>query len=146
MNPYVLKMGKRGAPGRTARRARVEIIPLIDVMFLLVAFFMVVSISMVLQKGIMVDLAPAESADSSLTDEKLIVVSVGPDGGLFLNKESVERGSLAEVLHQKALDDKDTGVVLNADKNARHEDVVGALDIIRKSSLHNVIFSVEPKE
>ncbi len=146
MNPYVSKMGRGGVGRRMARRARVEIVPLIDVMFLLVAFFMVVSISMVLQKGIVVDLAPAESADASLADDTLIVVSVDAAGGLFLNKDAIDAEALGRLLLEKAQENKDTAVVLNADKNARHKDVVTALDIIRKSTLHNVTFSVEPTE
>lgn len=146
MNPYVSKMGRGGVGRRMARRARVEIVPLIDVMFLLVAFFMVVSISMVLQKGIVVDLAPAESADASLADDTLVVVSVDAAGGLFLNKDPIDAEALGMLLHEKAQENKETAVVLNADKNARHKDVVAALDIIRKSTLHNVTFSVEPTE
>ena len=128
------------------RRARVEIIPLIDVMFLLVAFFMVVSISMVMQKGIFVDLSPAHTSDSSVEQEDSLVVSIDAVGRFFLNKTEISSDSLKDFLEETALNDRDTPVIINADKQARHENVIEALDLVRGSGLHNVIFSVEPKE
>ena len=58
------------------RRARLEIVPLIDVMFLLVSFFVVVSISMVQQKGIQVDLAASDSAEEFKPEEEDLVLSL----------------------------------------------------------------------
>lgn len=142
MNPYHQKFHR----GRSLRRARVEILPLIDVMFLLVAFFMVISISMVMQKGIFVDLSPAKTADSSMEDNDSLVVSVNPDGTFFLNKEEISQERLSTALKEIALANKERAIVINADRQARHENVIEALDIIRETGLHNVIFSVEPKE
>ena len=115
-------------------------------MFLLVAFFMVVSISMVMQKGIFVDLSPAETADSSLEEPDTLVISVSADGDFYLDTERVSAAKLEEHLNNVAGRDEDLPVVINADKGARHEHVIQALDLVRKSELHNVIFSVEPKE
>jgi biopolymer transport protein ExbD len=146
VNPYLTKLQRGPSRQRIFKRARVEIVPLIDVMFLLVAFFMVVSISMVTQKGIFVDLAPAETSDSSMDDKDALVVSVDAKGDLFLDKAAVTALELEEILRRKALDNLDVSVTINADKDARHSDVIGALDLVRRSKLHNVIFSVEPKE
>ena len=145
-NPYLQKLQKGPQSGRFSRRARVEIIPLIDVMFLLVAFFMVITISMVMQKGIFVDLSPAETGDSSMNEQDTLVVSVDADGTFFLNKEEISTELLAQRLADAAKQDVDIPVVINADRQARHESVVEALDLVRRSELHNVIFSVEPKE
>jgi biopolymer transport protein ExbD len=146
MNPYVQKF-QQGAHGvRNSRRARVEIIPLIDVMFLLVAFFMVISISMVLQKGIFVDLSPAETADSKMDEPDSLVLSVDASGEFYLEKGKVSVEALADFFAKKAKEDRDVSIIINADRQARHEDVIKALDLVRSSGLHNVIFSVEPKE
>ena len=146
MNPYLQKLNRGPGQARFSRRARVEIVPLIDVMFLLVAFFMMVSISMVMQKGIFVDLSPADTADSSMDEKDALVVSVDAQGVFYLNKEEISPEALGSFLAGKASADKDTSVVINADKGARHENVIEALDIVRKSALHNVVFSVEPRE
>lgn len=146
MNPYLEKV-QRGARFRSFKRgARVEIVPLIDVMFLLVAFLMVVTISMVRQKGIFVDLSPAETSDSSLTEENALILSVDESGTFFLNKKEIDTDALRKFFAAKAKESSDTPVVINADKNARHESVIEALDLVRSAGLHNAIFSVEPKE
>jgi len=147
MNPYLQKLQKGpNSSKRNFGRARVEIIPLIDVMFLLVAFFMVVSMSLVMQKGIFVDLAPAHTADSSMEEQDTLVISVDDTGEFFLNKDKITLKDLSVFLLKKAKIDPETSIVIKADRQARHEDVVKALDLVRKSKLHKVIFSVEPKQ
>ena len=147
MNPYLRHFQNPVQHGRLVRRARVEIIPLIDVMFLLVAFFMVVSISMVAQKGIFVDLAPAITGDSSLEgDDEALVISVDAGGAFYLNKELIIEGELSSILSERAQKTPDIAVILNADKQAAHAKVIAALDLVRQSGLHNVIFAVEPRD
>ncbi len=146
MNPYLEKLQRGPQSSRFSRRARVELLPLIDVMFLLVAFFMAISISMVMQKGIFVDLSPAKTADSSLSEEYALVISLDAQGEFFLNKEKLSIAELEETLVHNGEKDKDRPVIINADKAVRHERVIQALDLVRNSGLHNVIFSVEPKE
>jgi biopolymer transport protein ExbD len=146
MNPYIHKLNRGSFARKYNRSARVEIVSLIDVMFLLVAFFMVVSISMVSQKGIFVDLSPAQTADSSMDDSDSLVVSVDAEGSFYLNKDKISFEELEKFLLQKSSLDKDVSVVINADKGARYESVISALDIVRKSKFHNIIFSVEPRE
>ena len=125
-------------------RARLEIVPLIDIMFLLVAFFMIVSISMVVQKGIFVDLSPAETGEDS-DQQDTLTVSVDSNGALYLNKDEIDRDALLTALNDAANEDRDRSVILNADEMARHRAVITALDTIRKSGLHNIVFSVEPE-
>ena len=146
MNPYLRHFQNPAQQGRSVRRARVEIIPLVDVMFLLVAFFMVVSISMVAQKGIFVDLAPAITGDSSIESDEALVISVDADGSFYLNKEQIVEGELAAVLSKKAQDTPHIAVIINADKQAAHAGVIAALDLVRQSGLHNVVFAVEPRD
>ncbi|MCB0334324.1 MAG: biopolymer transporter ExbD, partial [Bdellovibrionales bacterium] len=122
------------------------IIPLIDVMFLLVAFFMGVSISMVMQKRSFVDLSPAETADTSMEEKDTFVLSVEAAALFFLNKERIELEGLSSLLTARARENPHTAVVINADRQARHEHVIEARDVVRRSGLHNVIFSVEPRE
>ena len=128
------------------KAARVEILPLIDVMFLLVAFFMVISMSMIVQKGINVDLSPAETGESTTQDTESVVLSVNVAGEIFLNREPISKTDLNKALNRYATHDPARAVVLNADKGATHGNVISILDLVRKSGLHNVIFSVGPDE
>ena len=128
----------------TRKRARVDILPLIDVMFLLVAFFMILTVSMVVQRGIAVDLAGAQSGEQTTPKIEEIVVSVSAAGQFFFNKEEVTPEQLADMLVQEGKGENETVITLNADQESRHRSVIQALDIIRKSGHSNVVFAVEP--
>ena len=67
-----------------SRKARVEIIPLIDVMFLLLCFFVYSTMNMVVQQGIFVDLASSDSSDVLQEDQRFIIVSVDKTGHIVL--------------------------------------------------------------
>ncbi|MCB0339955.1 MAG: biopolymer transporter ExbD, partial [Bdellovibrionales bacterium] len=73
------------------RRARVDIVPLIDVMFLLVAFFMLLSISMVFQKGISVDLSVSGTSETNSEQLEPLVISITSLGEYFLGENRISR-------------------------------------------------------
>lgn len=138
---------KRSRPRRSRRwrrssRVNVDIVPLVDVMFLLLCFFILMTLSMVVQHGIFVDLAPAKSGQSVQTSEQPVVVSVQADGSLHLNKQPVSRSALAARLESLARQRDSLRVVLNADETASHGDVIRALDTIRQNDVDNVVFTV----
>jgi len=121
----------------------IDIIPLVDVMLLLLTFFILVTLSMVVQEGVNVSLAEAETGES-VKNQEPIVVSVRSSGEYFLNEREVSIQSLLKTLRQQANQSSDRPVYLNADKAARHKYVIKALDTIRKSGLSNVTFTVKP--
>src|SRR5580658_5095780 len=79
--------------------ARIEIIPLIDIMFFLLASFMLVSLSMVYLKSVKVDLPAATTATMSNVNKKdLADISVDKDGGVFLDGKAVASNELLRML------------------------------------------------
>ena len=81
-----------GASARGVRRARIEIIPLIDIIFFLLATFIMVSLSMTKNQGVQVALPTASSA-ASLGDQqemdKAVTLSVNEKGEIFYNKDKI---------------------------------------------------------
>lgn len=122
----------------------IDIIPLIDVMFLLLCFFIFITMAMVVQEGVNVDLARAESSQS-VQDQDPIVISVKESGSLFLNKEEMSDEALRSTLRNRAESDSEQPVFINADEEARHTRVMFALDSVRRAGLSNVTFTVKPK-
>lgn len=124
----------------------IDIIPLIDVMFLLLCFFIFLTLAMVIQKGISVDLAQAKTGESASKQTKPLVISVKADGSIYLNKTAVSAKTLPRKLNARARKNPNRPVHLNADESARHSDVITALDSIRKSELSNLVFTIKPKD
>jgi len=131
---------------RFSRSSRVDILPLVDVMFLLLAFFIVVTMSMVLQKGIFVNLAKAESGESASAEHESIVITVDVDGVFHYNKDEVNESQLKERLSAAFGEEQERDVFINGDGKAIHDRIMKAVDIVRQVGFSNVVFTVEPVE
>ena len=124
------------------KKARIEIIPLIDVMFFLLASFMMVSLSQVHMKGIKVNL-PTGSSGETQSKREYISVSVDMNGNFFFDKDEVKRDEmqvrLAKV-HQSAPEAK---VFVRGDRNSVHLNVTHALEIIRAAGFYKISFEIQ---
>jgi biopolymer transport protein ExbD len=110
--------------------ARIEIIPLIDIMFFLLASFMLVSLSMVNLKSIKVNL-PTATKSSPDVKKDLVTISVDKAGTIFLEGNPVGNNELALMLAATQKTNASVRVLIHGDQDARHGDVVRALDIVR---------------
>ena len=116
------------------RRARIEIIPLIDIMFFLLATFIMVSLSMVQNLGIAVNLPSAHSAKAQ--DEKpAVAVSVAKDGSLYWGKQSIALADLPARFQALEASDPEAKVVLQGDTQADFGTVVKVLDAARQAGI-----------
>lgn len=100
---------------KKSKKGRIEIIPMIDVMFFLLATFMLASLSMQRLNGLAVDLTPGTANQVSV--ENQITLSITHDNLIFLNKEKVELNQLKSRL-QNMLRDADKTVIIASDKHA----------------------------
>jgi len=132
------------AARRRTRRARIEMVPLIDCMFLLLTFFIYVATTMVIQRGIPLHLATATTGDSE-GREPFPTVSIDQEGRLYLNKVPITEERLREELRGLAASSTPNPVIIHADKGVVHEQVVGVLDLARQCGVPDVIFAVEPR-
>ncbi len=127
--------------GGTAKRARIEIIPLIDIIFFLLATFIMVSLSMTKNEGVQVSLPGAATA-ASLGDrqemEKAVTLTVTDKGDVFYNKEKITLAQLPLKLQAFKTGAKDPKVIVNSDGGADFKHVVGVLDEVRKIGIVKV--------
>lgn len=126
-----------------ARRTRLEIIPLIDVMFFLLASFMMVSLTMSKQQTVGVNLPVASSSSANFKPD-MINLAVNAKGDLFLNKEAVSLPALEKELSRRFALDAQTPVYISGDRETRHGDMVLALDTVRRAGFSKVAFQVQP--
>ncbi len=100
-----------------SKKGRIEIIPMIDVMFFLLATFMLASLSMQSVNSLPVNLTEGKSDSSQL--EKEITLTINQDGVVFLNKEQIAMESLVPKL-KLMLNDKNDKIIIAADKKSLH--------------------------
>src|SRR5262245_61170764 len=105
-----------GASGGPGKRARIEIIPLIDIIFFLLATFIMVSLSMTKNQGVQVAL-PAAGSAASLGDQremdKALTLSVTEKGDVFFNKEKITLAQLPLKLQTYKSTTTDPRVIIN---------------------------------
>jgi biopolymer transport protein ExbD len=131
--------GSSATGGR--KRARIEIIPLIDIIFFLLATFIMVSLSMSKNQGVQVALPSASSA-ASLGDQseldKAVTLSVDDKGEVFWNKEKIALAQLPLRLQTLKSASKDPRVIINSDASSSFKYVVAVLDEVRKIGIGKV--------
>ncbi len=134
--------------GGNIKRARIEIIPLIDIIFFLLATFIMVSLSMSKNQGVQVAL-PTASTASSLGDqqeqEKAATLSVTEKGEVFFNKEKISISQLPLKLQTLKSTSKDPKIIINSDAGADFKYVVAALDEVRKIGIAKVGINTDKK-
>ena len=128
---------------RSKRRARIEIIPLIDIVFFLLATFVMVSLSMVKNQGIAVNL-PAAASGAPQEHTEATTLSVNAEGAVYLNKEPVDDAQLEATLRQLQARESDPRVFINGDERAPFGKAIAVLDRVRKLGITKVAIQTQP--
>jgi biopolymer transport protein ExbD len=130
-----------GSSSGGRKRSRIEIIPLIDIIFFLLATFIMVSLSMSKNQGVQVQL-PSASTAASLGDQseldKAVTLSVNDKGEVFYNKEKITLAQLPLRLQTLKAGSKDPKVIINSDAGAAFKYLVVVLDEVRKIGIGKV--------
>jgi biopolymer transport protein ExbD len=133
------------ASPRPKRRARIEIIPLIDIMFFLLATFLMVSLSMIRNQGINVNL-PVASTSAPQDRKDFVSITVTERGEFYWNKEPVKLATIVSNLRQLKQSKPDPKVFINGDARAHFEDIVSVLDEARKIGITKVAIETANKK
>src|ERR1700722_5206845 len=133
---------------REYKRARIEIIPMIDTMFFLLVFFMLSSLALTKLNGLPVNLPRASTAPKqNVTD---LTITVDKDQQVFVNKDRVTLDDLGSKLLEKAggpnaeLDQ--TSVIINADLTVPHGVVVRCIDESRAVGITHLAIATAPDQ
>ncbi len=125
------------------KKARLEIIPLIDIMFFLLASFMLVSLTMTKQRTVSVNLPAAASGQTNLKPDN-IGLAVNASGQLFIEKQPIALDALEAMLIDKLKANKDLPVFISGDAATPHGAMIAVLDYVRRCGVTKVAFSVKP--
>ena len=111
--------------------AQINIVPMIDVIFAILTFFIMSTLFLTRSEGLPVNLPQAATAKSQAATEP-ITVTVDQGGKISLNREEVSLNSLPENVRELMGNNTEVVVIINADENATHGRVVGVMDRLRQ--------------
>jgi biopolymer transport protein ExbD len=126
------------------KHARIEIIPLIDIMFFLLASFMMVSLSQVRLKGMKVNL-PTGSSGEVQNKKDYVSLSVDKDGFYYFDKTKIALEEILPKLQQVYRTNPDSKIFIRGDADAVHGNVTRMLDQIRSSGFNKISFEIKSK-
>jgi len=126
------------------KHARIEIIPLIDIMFFLLASFMMVSLSQTHMKGIRVNLPSANTPPRPPDAPKdYVAVRVTEGGLIYFDNQAVMMDDVLGRLYNLHEQNKDLKVSLSAEQLAMHGDVISVLDKIRLAGITKIGYQIK---
>ena len=124
------------------KRARLEIIPLIDIMFFLLASFMMVSLQMQKVRTLKASLPTATQITAGKKPD-MIKLKVDPYGQVSMDDRSLSFSELDKLLAERLRADTNVPVYLSGSRNSTHGQMVYVLDFIKRAGAQRVAFAVQ---
>ncbi len=134
---------KLGSPIRH-KKARIEIVPLIDIMFFLLASFMLVSLSMIQMRGMKINM-PTASTSTPEQKPDFVSVTIDVTGSIYFEKDKVDLDQLEQRLRDEIAKKPETKIYIRGDKDSTHGDVVSVLDRVKRAGITKVAFEIRPE-
>lgn len=125
------------------KKARIEIIPLIDIMFFLLASFMLASLSMIRLQSVKMDLPTATTASKKL-QPGIVNISIDKSGSISIDRTSMTSMEITYALSNKFRANTNLPVYISADRDTLHGTVNGVLDLVRRVGIQKVSFAIAP--
>lgn len=110
--------------------AQINIVPMIDVVFAILTFFIMSSLFMSRTEGLSVNLPKATTA--KVQQKTKVMVTVKPDGAISLNRKSIALAQLEPALRALAKPQENLVVIVNADEKVEHGKIIAVMDKVRQ--------------
>ena len=123
------------------RRPRIEMLALIDIVFLVLVVFIYAMFSMAVHRGLPVILP--DSAAAEIEKEKVLAVTVRADGRVFVDRDPVSLDGLTQALADKPKQERDNGILLFADESVNYRVLFQILDRVRLAGIHQISLQAE---
>ena len=128
---------------RTGKKPVFMIIPMIDIIFFLLVFFMMNSLQTVTQKALAVQLPQAQSA--SAPAQLPIIMTLDEEGHITIDNKPVSIQESATIMKQHMQENANAAVVLQADKRTAHGQVVAVMDMLKTAGVKRLSIAAEQK-
>lgn len=141
--PQPIKPFKLWQDDSEAGGANIEILPLIDVIFCILTFFILAAVNFSRQQAISLDLPQAKTGAPQMQD--ILIVTIDDLGELYVDQNQVDRGDLAWEIKKYRQSNPDGLMTLYAAKNSTYREVVQILDILREVGGNRVALATLPE-
>lgn len=128
------------------KKARIEIIPMIDVMMFLLVFFVLISVNVIPALGIKTQQPSSSQAQPLKTKDVQVVVTLGKEDIIQVDGAPVEINDLASAVRRKAGNADNIAVIVNSDKGAEVQTLINVMDEIKKSGLGKVSLAAKERK
>ena len=119
------------------RKARIELIPMIDVMMFLLVFFVLLSLNVIPEKGLKTEL-PSSSHRENFTPVKHFVVSIAINGDVTMENQAYTLAELANRLSSVAKGPDSVDVVINGDKGVDMQKLIDVMDTVKSAGINGI--------
>ena len=122
---------------------KLMIIPMIDIIFFLLVFFMMSMLTMVVQKSVPIQLPQA--ATSKVNLDKVLPITVTADGAIYLEQERIPEGQLKARLEAEKSKNPELAIIVRGDAGVNYGCVVSVIDTAKKSGIQKVSIAAEER-
>ncbi len=130
-------------PMNVEKKPKIMIIPMIDIIFFLLVFFMMSMLSMVVQKSINLNLP--QTASAKVNVEQTLPVSITSDGTIYVEKEKIAKDDFRKRMEIEKNQNPNVAIVLRADAKSEHGDFVFVLDQLKSVGISKIGIATESK-
>jgi biopolymer transport protein ExbD len=124
------------------KKARIEIIPLIDIMFFLLASFMMVSLSQVHMKGMKVNL-PTGLSGQTQNKREYVSLSVDKDGQIYFDKVPMEPTQVYDAMVKVHQTSPGAKIFIRGDRDTYHGDIIRLIEQVRSAGFYKIAFEIK---
>ena len=128
---------------KTKKKPQFMIIPMIDIIFFLLVFFMMNSLQTVAQKALSVQLPQAQNASNQV--QMPVIITVDEVGHITMDNRPVTIDEASQVMTGRMAANPNAAVILQADKRTAHGQVVAVMDMLKTAGVKRLAVAAEQK-
>ncbi len=128
---------------RKKKKPYFMIIPMIDIIFFLLVFFMMNSLQTVAQKALAVQLPQAKNAAAPA--QMPIILTLDREGHIAVDNRPVSYDEAAAIMRQHMAENPDAAVILQADEQTAHGQVVAIMDMLKGAGVHRLAIAAQAR-
>jgi biopolymer transport protein ExbD len=128
------------------KKARIEIIPMIDVMMFLLVFFVLISVNVIPALGIKTQQPSSSQTQPLKTKDVQVIVTLSKENAIQVDGRNVELSELTRAIKQKANGSDQISIIVNSDKGAEVQTLIDVMDEVKKSGLGKISLAARERK